>query len=197
MDKKDQSKWKFCHLAKILPFRVFLNLQNRCKLQPSKFRLATYNGTNIPVKGYCILHIRHGITSISLLFHVVDNDSPSILGLKTSKNLDLIRCIMKINSCVPDYLQQYTDCFGKIGCLKENHHIVVDSEVPPDSNPPRCMPVSLKIELNKKLDRMVKTQIITPIEEHTDWVSSLVIVEKPNGQLRICLDPPHLDQASY
>ena len=30
-------------------------------------------------------------------------------------------------------------------------------------------------------DRMVKMKIITPIEEPTDWVSSLVIVEKPNG----------------
>ena len=43
-------------------------------------------------------------------------------------------------------------------------------------------------------DRMVKMKIITPIEEPTDWVSSLVIVEKPNGQLRICLDPRHLNQ---
>ena len=42
---------------------------------------------------------------------------------------------------------------------------------------------------------MVKMKIITPIEEPTDWVSRLVIVEKPNGQLRICLDPRHLNQA--
>ena len=33
---------------------------------------------------------------------------------------------MKINSCVPDYLQQYTDYFGEIGCLREKHHIVVE-----------------------------------------------------------------------
>ena len=29
---------------------------------------------------------------------------------------------------------------------------------------------------------MVKMEVITPIEEPTGWVSSLVIVEKPNGQ---------------
>ena len=101
---------------------------------------------------------------------------------------------MKINSCVPDYLQQYTDCFGEIGCLKEKHHIVVDIEVPPVINPPRRIPASVKMRLNEKLDRMVKMEIITPIEEPTDWVSSLVIVEKPNGQLRICLDSRHLNQ---
>ena len=49
---------------------------------------------------------------------------------------------MKINSCAPDYLQQYSDCFGKIGCLKEKHCIVLDREVPPVINPPRCIPTS-------------------------------------------------------
>ena len=49
---------------------------------------------------------------------------------------------MKINSCAPDYLQQYSDCFGKIGCLKEKHCIVLDREVPSVINPPRCIPTS-------------------------------------------------------
>ena len=175
--------------ANVMLFRVFLNLQNYPKLQPSKFRLSAYNGTNIPVKGCCVLCITHSITSTPLLFHVVENDSPSVLGLKTIKNLDLIRRIMKINSCVPDYLQQYTDCFDKIGCLKEKHCIIVDREVPPVINPPRCIPASLKMRLNEELNRMVKVEVITSIEEPTDWVSSLVIVEKLNGQLQICLDP--------
>ena len=105
---------------------MFLNLQNCPKLQSSKFRLSAYNETNIPVKGSCILRITHGINSVPVLFHVADNDSSPILGLKTSKSLDLIRRLMKINRCVPAYLQQYTDCFGETGCLKEKHHIVVD-----------------------------------------------------------------------
>ena len=54
---------------------------------------------------------------------------------------------MKINSCVPDYLQQYSNCFGEIGCLKEKH-IVVDREVPPVINPPRPIPALLKMKLN-------------------------------------------------
>lgn len=54
-------------------------------------------------------------------------------------------------------------------------------------NSPRRITASLKIKLNKELDRMFKMENITPIEEPTDCVSSLVI--KLNGQLRICLDP--------
>eukprot|EP00112_Aurelia_sp_Birch-Aquarium-sp1_P004533 Seg1514.5 transcript_id=Seg1514.5/GoldUCD/mRNA.D3Y31 product="putative protein K02A2.6" pseudo=true protein_id=Seg1514.5/GoldUCD/D3Y31 len=29
----------------------------------------------------------------------------------------------------------------------------------------------------------------------TDWVSNFVVAEKPNGKLRVCIDPQHLNQA--
>ena len=103
--------------------------------------------------------------------------------------------MMKINRCVPDYLQKYTNCFGKVGCLREKHQIVVDRDVSRVINPHRRIPASLKMKLNKELDRMVKMEIITPIKEPTNWISSLVIVEKPNGHFPICLDPRQFNQA--
>ena len=42
---------------------------------------------------------------------------------------------------------------------------------------------------------MVDLNIIEPIDEPTDWVNGLVIVEKPNRKLWICLDPQPLIQA--
>ena len=42
---------------------------------------------------------------------------------------------------------------------------------------------------------MVDLDIIEPIEKSTDWVKGLVIVEKPNGKLCICLDPRLLSNA--
>ena len=42
---------------------------------------------------------------------------------------------------------------------------------------------------------MVDLDIIKPVDEPTDWVSGLVIVEKPNGKHQICLDPRPLNQA--
>ena len=37
--------------------------------------------------------------------------------------------------------------------------------------------------------------IIVPVVEPIDWVNSLVVREKPNGSLRICLDPKDLNKA--
>ena len=40
---------------------------------------------------------------------------------------------------------------------------------------------------------MVKDKIIEPITKPTDWVSNIVIIEKKNKSLRICLDPKDLN----
>ncbi|XP_029645379.1 uncharacterized protein K02A2.6-like [Octopus sinensis] len=40
-----------------------------------------------------------------------------------------------------------------------------------------------------------KKEIITKVTRPTDWVNSIVIKEKPNGTLRICLDPRDLNKA--
>ena len=42
---------------------------------------------------------------------------------------------------------------------------------------------------------MVDFDIIEPVDEPTGGVNGLVIVEKPNGKLWICLDPRPLNQA--
>ena len=43
---------------------------------------------------------------------------------------------------------------------------------------------------------MVKNGILAKVTEPTLWVSSLVIVKKPNGKIRVCLDPRDLNRAS-
>ena len=42
---------------------------------------------------------------------------------------------------------------------------------------------------------MVKLNVIETVKEPSEWVNSMVIVEKPNGKLRICFDPKDLNKA--
>ena len=42
---------------------------------------------------------------------------------------------------------------------------------------------------------MEKMEIIKRVDEPTDWEKNTVIVEKPNDNLRICLDSKHLNKA--
>ena len=41
---------------------------------------------------------------------------------------------------------------------------------------------------------MVKIGIISPVTEPTDWVSSMVVVQRPNKKLRICIDPKDINK---
>ena len=91
--------------------------------------------------------------------------------------------------------QPFQDCFGEIGKLPGVHHITIDPTVPPVVHPPRKLPIALREKLCVDLRRMVKMGIIKPIHEPTDWVNSQVVVEKPNGKHRTCLDPNDLNKA--
>ncbi|CAB4011200.1 Hypothetical predicted protein [Paramuricea clavata] len=95
----------------------------------------------------------------------------------------------------PNLMPEYKDVFGEIGCLQGEYHIITDPEVKPVIHPPRIIPISMMDKLKAELERMKQLDVIDTIDGPTDWVSSLVIVEKPNGQIRLCLDPRDLNKA--
>ena len=64
----------------------------------------------------------------------------------------------------------------------------------PSVYPARKVPQSQKQKLKKELDRLVQTEVLVKAERPTDLVLPLVIVEKPNGDLRLCLDPMDLNE---
>jgi len=91
-------------------------------------------------------------------------------------------------------VHQYADVFESTGKLTEPYHLEVDPNVKPVIHPTR-LPIALKTALKRELDRLESLQILTPVTEPTPWVSSLVIVKKPNGSIRVCIDPKDLHEA--
>ena len=187
--------------ANVLPWKEYCKMAKKPKLRKSrKVKLTAYNGTDIPVKGSCVANVRvtQQRSSVPVLFIVADIDSSLIVELKTSKQLNLIKRICKIDmkhANLPAYLNAYNDCFGEIGCMKQTHHITTDPTVPPVVNPSRRIPISLQEKLHTEIQRMLKLGIIVAVDEPTDWVSNVVAVEKPDGTIRLCLDPKDLNKA--
>ena len=56
------------------------------------------------------------------------------------------------------------------------------------------LPFRLEERAFKKLDDMVADGIITPVQKPTEWVSRIMVVGKPDGDVRICLDPSELNK---
>ena len=50
-------------------------------------------------------------------------------------------------------------------------------------------------KVKDELNAMIKTNVISPVTEPTDWCSALVPVLKPSGKVRICVDLQPLNRA--
>ena len=95
---------------------------------------------------------------------------------------------MSVNHRTTDFLSEYCDCFGELGLLPEKHHIRVNPEISPVIHSARRISLALRDKVDIELDKILKLGIIVPVNEPTEWVNQLVVTEKPNGKLRICLD---------
>ena len=90
-------------------------------------------------------------------------------------------------------MRDFEDVSSGLGCLPGEYHIEIDPNIRPVQHTPRSVPVPLKAKLKEKIDEMEKEGIIIQESKPTDWISSLVAVQKP-GKLRVCIDPQDLNR---
>ena len=70
--------------------------QNDSYCRIDKFCLCSNSRSNIQVKVQCTLDIQHCGKNVLLLFIVADTNSPPIIGLNSSKQLNLIKRILSV-----------------------------------------------------------------------------------------------------
>ena len=71
----------------------------------------------------------------------------------------------------------------------------LDTNIEPVKQSIRRIPVAMKPKLKQELARLEELGIIKAVDTPTDWVSSLVLVKKPNSKLRVCIDPQPFNKA--
>ena len=91
----------------------------------------------------------------------------------------------------------FSKIFSGIGRFPiEPVSIVLSDDAEPVQKPAHRVPVALKDKFKQELKSMEKAGIISKLDHNTPtpWLNSYVIVKKPNGSLRICLDPTNLNK---
>jgi len=73
-------------------------------------------------------------------------------------------------------------------CQYRTYDIAVDPTVKPVIHASQKVPLAIQPKLKQLLDRHEKEGIIRKRNEPTEWLSSLLCVEKKDGFLRVCLD---------
>lgn len=73
--------------------------------------------------------------------------------------------------------------------------IEIDDTVKPVQLPKRRVPVATMKPFKEELQDLQKRGIIAPVERNMNWISSMVVVQKPSSRLRVCIDPKPLNKA--
>lgn len=182
-----------------MPRSTYRSLGVKAPLHKSQKRLYAYDGTALQVDGHIRLPCKYNGNTLTQEFYIVNTNSTPIVGLETCLALNLMKLVLatsETESLTKDnILSKYQDIFEGIGCLPGECEIHLRSDAIPVVHPPRRVPIALSDKLKAELLRMESLGVITKVTEPTDWVNSLVTVEKPDGSLRICLDPKHLNDA--
>jgi len=101
---------------------------------------------------------------------------------------------VKCSSELDNFIKENKDIFEGIGTFPDVLIIKLTEGVRPVENPPRRVPLSIKKGLGETLKLLTDKEIIQPVNEPLEWVNNIVIVEKPNKTLRICIDPNELNK---
>ena len=201
--KDDKLKFKIDTGAQVnvIPAIIFDKLKNPPPLHKSKHRLVSYTGQHLTVNGSVTLKCGYRDKLINDEFIIAEGcQTQPILSLRTSLALNLIQLTLSVEKpstalTKEVVIEEYSTVFKGFGNLDGEVSIQLKENAVPKIHPPRRVPYALKDKVKEELDKMEKLGVIEKVTEPTDWVNSLVIAEKPNGKLRLCLDPKDLNEA--
>jgi hypothetical protein len=188
----------------VLPLESYKNIGQSVPLSPGP-RVRNYgaSGGYLKVLGTCVGSVVCRGSTYVVKFVVVDEPGqPPILGLPTCRQMQLIKRIDAITSErspeLPATVIEHMDVFEGIGKLPVEHDIKLASGnnyVDPVVCAAGRLPFLLEEKVYKKLEQMVADEVIVPVVEPTEWVSRMLVVGKPDGDVRLVLDPSELNKA--
>lgn len=201
----------------ILPIDIIKKVNKRYKINPTNIVLEAYGGYKIKPIGMLNLQCYVNSNDCKYVnndknnyvpFVIVDpknqNDKMKpILGLNASIKLGIVRNVNSIresNVILPDdkdvFIKNNIDVFQGIGkFVGAKCNIKLKDNVVPIVESPRRIPLTVKSKLKLKLDQLEGQSIISKVDQPENFVSNLVIIEKTDGSIRICLDPKHLNKS--
>jgi hypothetical protein len=111
---------------------------------------------------------------------------------------DLDQVPMKHTQALLDVLNEYEDVFqipGRpLGCTSMIQHHVDTGNAPPIAQRPYRLPERHRAALKENIDSLLEEGVIRP--SVSPWASPIVLVNKPDGSLRLCCDYRKLNRVT-
>lgn len=185
----------------VMPSKTFKSINKQFKIRPTGYVLKAFEGTQAKPVGIVNLLCKHKNREMYEDFVVVEGANQILLSGQTCVKLDLVKRIynVKVNDKIAknkeEFITKNQEIFHGPGRFAGEYKITTKKEFEAVSYPPTKVPIAIRNELKQELDRLVKRNAIAQVEEIDPRASinRMVIVEKNNGKIRLCLDPSDLN----
>lgn len=164
---------------------------SKSTLRSTTIVLTSFQGDCVVPLGTVFLPVRLNGFELVVEFFVVPNCQSILLGFRDAVRFELIKRPGKHNK---RSLARVHPIHEFTSYNREELHLVLTADAKPVCMPPRPIPLAKQEPVKKELDRMVAEGIIVPETEPSEWCSPILIRTKPNGAIRVCLDPKYLNQ---
>ena len=163
------------------------------QLQKSTHKLRGANRAPLDVLGVAKMKLIYNSKLTTQEVFVVRDLQHNLLGLPAIRDLEIITGINAVELNIPD---QYPALFTGLGTFKGEYTI----KLKPDAQPfslftPRNVPIPLRDKVKQELHRMESIGVISRVNVPTPWCAAMVVVPKPNGTVRICVDLKPLNES--
>ena len=78
-------------------------------------------------------------------------------------------------------LEEYGDVFDTLSFLRQEPDLEVEKSIQQVQYMPQKMAVSMREQIMKKIDELIEQKIVAKVNETPDWISSMVVVNKSQG----------------
>ena len=190
----------------VVPKKVGNELERSGKLKIHKTDIKIFPyGSEKPLQleGVIYSNVRHNDTHVLCRIHVASNwDSDCILDRKTAEQLGLLHIYNKgslnrLEAATPlmKIVQEFPKVFSGLGKLKNTEiQFNINKDVKPVSQHLRRMPFHVRKKVERKIQELIKLDIIEEVKEATPWVSPVQAV--PKGEdVRIVVDMRQANRA--
>ena len=200
--------------------RIFKD-PNLEQVEPTDTTLVMFNKAQVSPLGQRTVQVKNPKNNkmYKVLFLIVEHGCRPVIGAVTCQLMKLITvnyenvqeetdniqslkhldAVMSSEDVVPmtlnDVVDRYPELFTGEGLLPGTLHLEVDDQVPPVKLPVRKPPIALRDKFKSELERLCQLGVICRMTEPSEWISATVIVPKPNGKIRLCIDPKPLNKA--
>ena len=179
----------------VIPDKIYEALRPTPTLVKSSKTLFGPAHTSLPVRGCFVGKIKKGDKTTEQEIFVVNGAHNALLGRPAIETLAIVQQVDAVEAT--NLNAKFPGLFTGLGKLRGPDYVI---KLKPEAKPfalstPRRVPVPFLTKVKEELSRMEQMQIISKVDEPTEWCAGMVVVPKANGKVRICVDLTNLSES--